>query len=183
MVKWIRKTYQLDSNDEICISWDAYIINKGGVSQNDTPQTSVYLIPKKKGIKLSKEHCYKVAVYWGKDCRLLLKENTPRLIQFLEKVHSDPSIAPFGRVDCGEKSLNIRFTVSADHTSLKACFPGESGTGFCFWCDCNKETSAKIPTPRIKDNDIGKNSLFKIYRINIKPCLLHLKKTAHRAPS
>jgi hypothetical protein len=56
VVEWIVRTYNLCHREEICISWDARQIRKGGLSGERT-QTAVYLSPKKKGIKLSRTHC------------------------------------------------------------------------------------------------------------------------------
>jgi hypothetical protein len=112
------------SSSEICVSWDSYLLKKKSINMREALQTAVYLIPKKHGLKLSKEHCYKVAIYWGSDSRDLLQENTPRLQAYLEKVHSDKTIAPFGSVDLGNGSHRlIKFTAAGRSQSFESCFP------------------------------------------------------------
>jgi hypothetical protein len=93
------------------------------------------------------------------------------LQDYLKKVHQNNEIAPYGTVELQNGDhREIRFTCCCDYVALKAAFPTE----FCIWCDANKfkpeRCSMKEPLKVIP------GSVFHIYKINIRPCLLHLKK-------
>jgi hypothetical protein len=177
VIRWLVKAYNLKNGDQICISWDARKIKKGGLS-GSVSQTAIYLIPKKKDLPLSRAHCYKIFLYWGSDNRASLERNSKKLQDFLKNCQSRDSF-PYGEVKLEDgKSIRLRFTVAADYVALLECFPHPHQ--FCIWCACDpKNNGDKGKHWKLGFHNrtcVPRDALFHIYRVNIRPCLLHLKK-------